>query len=139
MATLNRISRKIDADTKDWVLTLGQRETDDTLLSQVYFFVTLEYNSSAAFPGWGSKFHEMNKITEDFDVLLQQEVERCLKPLSEPGHIKNVVSTVSIRSAGGAKRPAVDIQNVSIDERIVLDIAYEDAAGREDQASFEVS
>lgn len=139
MPTLTPISRKIDPVTKDNVLVAGQRERDDTVLSQVYFFVALEYNSSPAFPGWGSKFFMMDKITDDFDVLLQQEAERCLKPLSEPGHIKNIVPTVMIQNSAGVKREATDIQNVGIDEKILLEIAYEDAAGQPDKATFEVT
>lgn len=139
MAQLTQITRRIDATLKDWVLVNGERQLDDGLLSQVYFFVALEYNSSPAFPGWGSKFHQMDKVTEDFDVLLQQEAERCLKPLTDSGVIKNLNPIVYIVDRAGRKRPPDDIQNVRDDEKIMLDIEYEDAAGRPGKNTFEVS
>jgi len=102
MAQISRISRAIDPDTRDYTLVKGERKVDATLQSQVLFFMLLEENSSPAFPGMGSRFHKMQKITDDFDIELQQETERCLKPLLDAGLISELSPTVTITEHANA-------------------------------------
>ncbi len=117
MAAPTRINRRLDPATQDYVLVKGQREIDESLNSQVLFFITLEYNSSPAFPGQGAKWREVaDKIYEDIDVRIQQEAERCLQPLLEPGYISSVTATTTV-----------------IDELagvVDIDLVYVDATGR---------
>ncbi len=127
MASLTLITRVIDAKTRDWKMVKGERQVDPTKLSQVLFLLTLQYNSSPAFPGMGSKLHLLNKVTEDIDTQLSQEVERALRPLTESGEIKNLETAVTVE-----ERPALD-------PLITMDITYEDAAGRPEKTTFQVS
>lgn len=127
MPPLARITRVIDPVTRDWVMVKGERQRDPTPLSQVLFLVTLEFNSSPAFPGMGSKFHLIGKITEDIDTVLSQEAERCLKPLTDANIIKDLKTTVTV-----TEQPAAETL-------IEMVIEFKDAAGRPDKATFTVS
>lgn len=127
MPSLLLLNRRLDPATQDFVMEKGERVVDETMLSQVLFFVSLRYNSSPLYPGMGSKFHEIQKVTEDIDVVIQQEVERCLQPLTDQELISNVETTVKVTS-----RPAAD-------ELIEVDIAFKDASGRAGRASFALS
>lgn len=112
-----RINRRIDPTTQDYVLILGERQVDETLDTQVYFFVALAYNSSPAFPGLGAKWRQVaDKLYEDLDVRIQQEAERCLQPLLEPGYITSVTTKTTI----------IDEDNGVVD----IDLSYVDGTGR---------
>lgn len=126
MATLAHVSRLIDSKTRDWVMEKGQRKLDSTPSSQVLFFMALKHKSSAAFPNMGSRFHLIDKVTEDIDVVLQQEVDRCLEPLTSTGVVKDVVTTVTVYS------------NPAADDYILMDVAFKDAAGQPDKVAFAV-
>jgi hypothetical protein len=127
MAQLTRLTRVIDPDSRDWVMVKGERKVDPTLLSQVLFLIALEFNSSPAFPGLGSKFHLIGKITEDIDTVLSQEAERCLKPLTDANVIKDLNTKVTI-----TEQPAAETL-------IEMLIEFKDAAGRPAQVVFTVS
>ncbi len=127
MPSLLKLNRRLDPTVQDHVMVKGEREIDETPTSQVVFFITLRFNSSPMYPGMGSKFHEIQKVTEDIDVVIQQEVDRCLKPLTDAQIITDIVTTVTV-----TERPAAD-------ELIEVDIAFKDASGRAGAASFELS
>lgn len=128
MATLQKLTRVIDATTRDWAFTSkGQRVVDVSRVSQVLFHVALHYNSSPAFPGWGSKLHLIDKITDDIDVIITTEIERCLRVLIDENVITDLVVTVTV--------PEVGLRGV--DQVIDIDIAFKDvASGQPDKASF---
>lgn len=126
MARLARISRAIDPETRDWVIVNGQRKVEDTLITRVLFLVALEYNSSPAFPGIGSKLHEIKKITEDIDVVISQEIERTLRPMVDEGELVDLLVTTTVT---GRER---------IDPSIVTKVSFRDAAGQPQSTQFEV-
>jgi len=126
VARLARISRVLDPLTRDWVIVKGQRQIDDTLISRVLFLVALEYNSSPAFPGLGSKLHEIKKITDDIDVVISQEIERCLKPMVDEGELTDLLVTTTVT---GRDR---------IDPVIETKVSFRDATGRPQSTKFEV-
>lgn len=96
-APLRRINRRIDPNTQDHVLVRGEREVDETLLTQCYFFLACIEGSSQAFPEWGSRFHIVaDKMYEDLDVRVQQESERALQWLLEPGLLQKVETTTTV-------------------------------------------
>lgn len=126
MARLARISRAIDPETRDWIMVRGERKLDDTLITRVLFLVALEYNSSPAYPGIGSKLHEIKKITDDIDVVISQEIERTLKPMVDEGELVDLVVTTEVT---GRDR---------IDPSIVTKVSFRDAAGKPSSTTFEV-
>ncbi len=108
------------------MLVKGEREIDETLDSQVVFFVTLEFNSSPAFPGWGAKWKEVaDKLYDDLPVRIQQEAERCLQPLIEPGYIASVTTTTTV----------IDEINGVVD----IDLVYVNATGRGGELALRLS
>ena len=126
MARLARISRVIDPETRDWVIVQGQRQIDDSLISRVLFLVALEFNSSPAFPGLGSKLHEIKKITPDIDVVISQEIERTLKPMADEGELVDLVVTTTVTN------------QERIDPSIETKVSWRDAAGKPQSTKYEV-
>jgi len=118
MAQLQRLSRTIDPKTRDWRMINGQREVDSTMVSRVLFLVMLNRNSSPAFPGWGSDLHKLDKITEDIDTQISQEVERCLKPLTDTNLITNLQTAVTV------------VSGVAVDQWVQVVITFQDTAQR---------
>jgi hypothetical protein len=127
MAQLQLITRVLDPVSRDWVMERGERLLDSTARSQVLILVALEYNSSPAFPGLGSKYHLIPKITDDLDVQLDQETTRCLAPLVDEQVISGVSTVTTVTEQPGAET------------LVETTISYRDAAGVPDSVTFTVS
>jgi len=106
-------------------MTKGQRTPDDSYKSAVVFAIKQVYGSSPAFPAIGSKFHPkfglFTKMTSDITRRAELEVERCLKHLTSPKKITDLVVTAT---ASGT--------------HLTLDVEWRDTRGRRNAEKFTV-
>lgn len=107
------VRRYMSAATRDHVIEKGERKGDDTYSSTVLFLVLLKYNTCPVLPGMGSKFHLIDKLTDDAPTRCEKEMERCLRPLTADRRISELVTTAKLQG-----------------EAMEIDAAWKDSKGR---------
>ena len=111
--------RMISAATRDYVMERGERQADDTYSSTVLFLVTLRYNSSPVLMGLGSKFHLIDKLTDDATIRCEKEMERCLRPLTANRRITDLLTTARVEN-----------------DVMLIDVSWRDSKGRSGSRKF---
>ncbi len=95
--------RYLRPSDRDWVFSLGSRQGDSSMTSNVVFELSLRYGSSPAMPTAGSKLHLIKKATDQSALEAKREIERCLNKYLADGRIATLtVSAVSTPAPGGS-------------------------------------
>lgn len=112
-----------DPVTGDWVLVNGQRKGDDTHTSEVMVHLDLQRGSAAAYPDFGSRFHEIKKMTPDAPKRAELATQEALRPLTDDGRILDLEVTA---------------QRGSNASQIRLDAQWTDSRARENERKLRI-
>lgn len=113
----------MDPTTRDWVLVNGSRKADATHTSEVLFLLDLQKGTAPAYPGKGSTFHLIQKVTSSAPKETEIAAESALAPLTADRRIYNV--TAAAQESGQGK--------------VGLDLQWTDSRSRSNEGKLRIT
>ena len=104
------LRRRIDPNTRDYALTLGEYEEDLGVTSKVVARVATKRGSVVPLPTFGSRLHTIAGAFPGAVQLAERYTLECLRDLVRAREVNQLKATVTIERSAGTALLCIDIE-----------------------------